>query len=182
MQNSTIRALIARQTGMRQVAVGAALACAGSAALAISAWIRVPMFPVPMTMQTAVVLMLGATLGARVGTAAAAAYLLEGALGLPVFAGASLIGTTGGYLAGFLLATFAVGLASERGWMRHPVGLFATLLAGEALIYLPGMTWLHVGFGLDLHSVLAGGLLPFLPGELVKFALVGGLLTAVRQR
>lgn len=182
MRNSTIRALAARRAGMQQIALGAALACAGSAALAISAWIRVPMLPVPMTMQTAVVLLLGAALGPRLGAAAVVAYLLEGALGLPVLAGASLAGTTGGYLAGFLLAAVAVGFAARLGWMHRPLGLIATLLVGEALIYLPGLVWLHVGFGLSLPAAVAGGVLPFLPGEAVKFALVGGLLTAVRRR
>src|SRR3954468_1638708 len=95
---------------------------AGSALLAAAAWVRVPMWPVPMTMQTFAVLLIGATCGPRLGAAAVAAYLAEAALGLPVLPGAKplvLGGPTFGYLIGFLLAAMMVGWATQRGWMRR---------------------------------------------------------------
>lgn len=176
MRISTIR-----QVAARRVLVGTVMALAGSAALAASAWIRVPMWPVPMTMQTAMVLMMAAALGPRLGAAAVLAYLIEGAVGLPVLAGASVVGPTAGYLVGFLLATVAVGFAAERGWMRRPVALVAVLLAAEVLIYLPGLAWLDLGWTHNLQAALAGGLLPFLPGEATKLALAAAVLHAVRR-
>ncbi len=182
MQNPMTRELATRRALVRQVVTGAAVALVGSTALAISAWIKVPMLPVPMTMQTAVVLLLAAGLGPRLGAAAVGAYILEGMLGLPVLAGVSITGATAGYLAGFLLASVAVGLAAERGWMHRLPMLLLVLAAGEVLIYAPGLAWLHFGLGLSVPATVAGGLLAFLPGEVVKLALVGALLGAARTR
>lgn len=181
MQISTQNGQAARRERIRQLVLGTLVALGGSIALALAANIRVPMLPVPMTMQTAAVLLLGATLGARRGVAAVGAYLMEGALGLPVLAGASLVGPTGGYLAGFLLAAAAVGWAGGHGMLRRALPALAVLLAGEALIYLPGVAWLHLGFGLDLRAALMAGALPFLPGEAAKLALVGTMLALARR-
>ena len=170
----------------RRGVLGSAVLVAGaSLLLAASAWVKVPMWPVPMTMQTFAVLLIGATCGASVGAAAVAAYLAEAALGLPVLAGAVPLlafGPTTGYLAGFLLAAAVVGLAAERGLTRRAVPLLAVLLAGEALIYLPGLAWLYGAFLHDAHAAVMAGLLPFLPGETAKLALAMAAILASQRR
>ena len=151
--------------------------------LVASAWVKVPMWPVPMTMQTLAVLLIGAACGATLAPAAVAATLAEAALGLPVLAGAAslaALGPTAGYLAGFLLAAAALGLAAERGAMRRTLPMLATLLAGEALIFLPGLAWLDIGFLHDARATLATGLFAFLPGEATKLALAAVIITAWR--
>ncbi len=169
----------------RGVLGNAALVAGASLLLAASAWVKVPMWPVPMTMQTFAVLLIGATCGARLGAGAVAVYLVEAAAGLPVLAGAAPLlafGPTSGYLAGFLLAAAAVGLAADRGWTRRALPLFAVLLAGEALIFLPGLAWLNAAFLHDARATLTAGLLPFLPGEAVKLALALAAIAASQRR
>ncbi|WP_374308594.1 biotin transporter BioY [Dongia sp.] len=151
---------------------------AGTALLAVSAHIQVPFWPVPMTMQTFVVLMIGAAFGARLGAATILAYLIEGALGLPVFATgagfAYMAGPTAGYLAGFLLAAALVGWFADRGHGRSVLTTLMAFLAGEAVILALGAGWLSAHFGAE--KAIATGLLPFLPGEGVKIALACALL------
>ncbi len=126
------------------------LAVAGAALMTIAAKIRIPFYPVPMSMQTFVVLTLGMAYGWRLGGATFALYLAEGALGLPVFAGtpekgiglAYMMGSTGGYLIGFVLAAMAVGWLAERGWDRSMVRTAGAMLIGNAIIYVPGLLWL----------------------------------------
>ena len=158
---------------------------AGSALLAACAWVRVPMWPVPMTMQTFAVLLIGASCGPRLGAAAVAAYLAEAALGLPVLAGGKplvLGGPTFGYLVGFLPAAVAVGWAARRGWTRRgwPT-LLGALLLGQALIYLPGLAWLHAAWLHDLRATLAAGLLPFLLGDALKLLLAAASLRLLHR-
>ncbi|MBK8157358.1 MAG: biotin transporter BioY [Rhodospirillaceae bacterium] len=156
----------------------AALVLAGTALLALSAHIKVPFWPVPMTMQTFVVLMIGAAFGARLAGVTVLAYLIEGALGLPVFAtGAGfhyMAGPTGGYLAGFLAAALIVGWFADRGHGRSLATSMVAFLVGEAVILALGTGWLAYHIGLD--KAIAGGLLPFLFGEGVKVALACALL------
>ncbi|WP_432285910.1 biotin transporter BioY [Aminobacter sp. BA135] len=151
---------------------------AGSLLLTASAKIQVPFYPVPMTMQTLVVIGLGLALGPVRGTAAVALYLAQGALGLPVFAGtpekgiglAYMTGPTGGYLAGYLPAAVLAGWLAERGWDRNAVtAMLAALLAG-AVIYVPGLLWLGNVVGWD-KPVLAFGLYPFISGDVMKAVL-----------
>jgi biotin transport system substrate-specific component len=158
---------------------------AGSALLTAAAWVRVPMWPVPMTMQTFAVLLIGATCGSRLGAAAVVAYLAEAALGLPVLAGGKplvLGGPTFGYLVGFLLAAMAVGWATQRGWMRRgwPM-LLGVLLLGEALIHLPGLAWLYAAWLQDLRATLAAGLFPFLLGDALKLLLAAASLRLLHR-
>jgi biotin transport system substrate-specific component len=158
---------------------------AGSALLAACAWIRVPMWPVPMTMQTFAVLLVGATCGPRLGAAAVAAYLAEAALGLPVLAGGTplvLGGPTFGYLVGFLPAAVAVGWAARRGWTRRgwPT-LLGVLLLGQTLITLPGLAWLHAAWLHDLRATLAAGLFPFLLGDGLKLLLAAASLRLLHR-
>jgi biotin transport system substrate-specific component len=168
----------------------AVLAVLGSALLTLSAKIQVPFYPVPMTMQTLVVLLIGLAFGARLGVATVALYLAEGAAGLPVFAGtpekgiglAYMIGPTGGYLLGFVCAAAVAGWLVER--RRDAAGLALTVVAGSIAIYAPGVLWLasFVGFGKALEL----GLAPFLWGDLLKaglaFALALGGAAMVRRR
>lgn len=164
----------------------AALVGAGIAALAISAKIMVPMFPVPMSMGTFAVLTIGAAYGARLGLVTIIGYMLVGMLGFDVFAKSTadlngfeyMMGSTGGYLVGFVLATLALGLLAARGWDRSPVKMAAALLLGNALIYIPGVLWLGVLYGFD-KPLLAWGLTPFLVGDAVKLALAALLLPAL---
>lgn len=149
------------------------LVTGGSLLVALFAQVRIPLpfTPVPLTGQTFAVLLVGALLGARRGAWSLALYLLQGALGAPVFAGGKaglvhLFGPTGGYLLGFLVAAWLVGWLAERGGERRlPVSLL-TFLLGEGVIYLFGLPWLALFVGWE--RVLVTGLFPFLPGDLIK--------------
>jgi biotin transport system substrate-specific component len=153
------------------------LAATGSILLTISAKIQVPFWPVPMTMQTFVVLVLGVAYGSRLGGATVLLYLVQGALGLPVFAGtpekgiglAYMAGPTGGYLVGFLLAAVAVGWLAERGWARSVPSTLAAMLVGTAIVFACGIAWLSKLIGLP--QAISDGLVPFLLSEAVKIAL-----------
>lgn len=155
-----------------------ALVAFGVAAMAVAAKVKVPMWPVPITMQTFVVLSLGAAYGARLGAATMLAYLAVGALGFDVFTGSSadsagiayMLGGTGGYLVGFALAAAFMGWAAARGWDRSAPRMAAAMLAGTALIYVPGLLWLGALHGFD-KPILAWGLTPFLMGDALKLAL-----------
>ena len=155
------------------------LALLGSALLTVSAKIQVPFYPVPMTLQTLVVLLLGLALGWRLAFATVLLYLAQGAIGLPVFAGtpekgiglAYMLGPTGGYLLGFALAAAVTGWIAGR--RRDLLALVGAVLAGTATIWVCGVLWLAslVGF----QQALALGLVPFLLGDLVKAALAVAL-------
>jgi biotin transport system substrate-specific component len=161
----------------------AALVIGGIAVLTVSAKTQLPMIPVPMTMQSAAVLLLAAAYGLRLGLATVLAYLLLGALGAPVFAGAAaglayFAGPTGGFLLGFALAAAVVGGLCERGWSRGG-RLLLSLGAGTAIPFMTGAAWLAVLS--DGQTALAVGVMPFLPGAVLKLALVFSLLTAARR-
>ena len=141
--------------------------------------IQVPFYPVPVSMGTFAVLAIGMAYGPRLGAVTVLLYLAEGAAGLPVFANtpergiglAYMVGPTGGYLVGYVLAAAAVGGLAERGWDRNVFTAAAAMLVGNALIYIPGLFWLGVLFGWD-KPILAWGLTPFVLGDLLKLALV----------
>ncbi|HZS82495.1 MAG TPA: biotin transporter BioY [Stellaceae bacterium] len=164
------------------VARSAVLAIAASLALAVSAKIQVPFWPVPMTMQSLVVLLIGLGYGSRLGAAAILLYLGEGAAGLPVFAGPAagpgyFLGPTGGYLVGFLLSAIFVGWLAEQGWGRGLPRLTVTLTAGHILLFIPGVAWLAVLFGWS--KAIALGVTPFIAATIVKTLLGIALVTAV---
>jgi biotin transport system substrate-specific component len=152
---------------------GIVLAVIGSILLTISAKIQVPFWPVPMTMQTLVVLVLGVAYGSRLAGATVLLYLAQGALGLPVFAAGSglayMSGPTGGYLVGFLLAAVATGWLAERGWARSVASTLAAMLIGTVIVFACGIAWLGTLIGLP--QAINAGLMPFLPSEAVKVAL-----------
>ncbi len=161
----------------------AAVIVAASLFIALMAHVRLPLpfTPVPLTGQTFAVLLVGAALGSRRGTAAVLVYLAEGALGLPVFAGgaglAYLLGPTGGYLFGFLAAAWLSGRFAERGNDRRLATAWVGFLAGEAAIYALGVPWLALFVGFP--QAVALGLLPFLLGDFLKALAAGLLLPAV---
>lgn len=162
------------------------LAVAGTLALTLSAKIQMPFYPVPMTMQTFVVLVIGMAYGWRLGGATLFLYLAEGVVGLPVFAGtpekgiglAYMMGGTGGYLVGFVLAAAACGWLAERGWDRNVMTTALAMFIGNVIIYIPGLLWLGVVFGWD-KPILQWGLIPFIVGDLAKLGLAGVVLPLV---
>ena len=182
----TLAAVLAQDSGSTRFLRGALLAVIGTALLTISARIQVPFYPVPLTMQTFVVLTLGMALGWRLGVATLLLYMAEGALGLPVFAGTPekgigwlyMAGPTGGYLLGFVLAAGVCGWLAERGWDRHVVWTALAMLIGNALIYIPGLLWLGTLLGWD-KPILEWGLVPFVLGDLVKLALAAAVLPLI---
>jgi biotin transport system substrate-specific component len=163
-----------------------ALVVIGIAALAIAAKIRVPFWPVPITMQTFVVLTVGAAYGMRLGVATLLGYLLVGALGFDIFTSSSaekygleyMMGGTGGYLVGFVLAAGVLGWLARRGWDRSIVKMAAAMLIGNAIIYVPGVLWLGYLYAgsQGWATVLDWGLWPFLAGDALKLALAAMIL------
>jgi biotin transport system substrate-specific component len=169
----------------------AALVALFSAFVALTARIEIPLWPVPMTLQTLGVVFTGAALGSRRGALALLLYLAEGAVGLPVFAGGAsgvvyMAGPTAGYLVGFVVAAGVVGWLAERGWDRRLVWTVLAMLVGNLVIYVLGVSWL-AGFLGDLRAALVQGMLIFVPGDLVKIvvaalALPGGWSLVRRHR
>jgi biotin transport system substrate-specific component len=175
-----------RADGIAGVARAVVLAALGTALLTVSAKINIPLPFVPMTLQTLVVLMIGAAYGWRLGTATLIAYLAEGAMGMPAFAGpigglAPLLGPTAGYLYGFVVAAFVTGWLSERGWDRSVPRLFVAMAVGHIVIFGMGFAWLAFGMKLGVDKAWLVGVLPFVAGSLVKNALGAALVPAVRR-
>ncbi len=169
------------------------LAFAGSLLVAGAAQISIPMWPVPMTLQTLVVLGLGAAYGARLGAATLGLYALEGAIGLPFFANGKsglfddkldylLPASSMGYVVGFILAAWAVGKLIESGWANSLLRSALATLAGAVLLYVPGLVWLAIwaaktqgmDAGAAISAALNWGLYPFAFGDAIK-AIIAGL-------
>lgn len=155
------------------LARNAVLAVLGSFLVAAAAQVNVPMIPVPMTLQTLAVLMIGAAYGSRLGAATLALYALEGAIGLPVFAEfkSGIMLASFGYVLGFIAAAYVVGRLAERGWDRSVPKMFAAMLLGAAVVYVPGLVWLSAWIGVP--AAIQYGLTPFLVGDVVKAAVAG---------
>jgi len=153
----------------------------GTLLLTLSAKIKIPFYPVPMTMQTFVVLMIGITLGTKIGLLTVSLYLLEGILGLPVFAnspekGVGLVyftGPTMGYLVGFLIAVY---FSSSFKYNKGIIDTFLKLSFSVSFIYLIGLIWLGILIGWD-KSLFKLGAQPFLIAELFKVLLLSFLAT-----
>jgi len=168
----------------------------GIAALTLAAQVKVPVWPSPVLMNlgTFAVLTIAAAYGPRLGLATMAGWLMIGALGFDVFQSSTaenaglayMAGPTGGYLLGYLFATLALGLAARRGWDRSVGGMAAALVAGNVLIYVPGLLWLGYLIAGGLFDpakyasvwdqTLAWGLTPFLVGDALKLALAAVLV------
>ena len=148
----------------------------GSILLTISAKIKIPFYPVPMTMQTFVVVLMGITFGWKIGVATISLYLFEGVIGLPVFAGTPekgiglsyFMGPTMGYLIGFLFATFFAGYLNLK---TNMFSVFLKLILSVSIIYIFGILWLGNLIGWD-KPILELGLMPFLLAELFKISLL----------
>ncbi|PIE10564.1 MAG: biotin transporter BioY [Rhodobacterales bacterium] len=185
MNDAVLTETFGAQDGALKLAKQVALVIAGIALLALAAKIKVPMWPVPITMGTFAVLGVGAAYGPRLGLVTILGYLAVGALGYDVFAGSSaekagltyMMGGTGGYLVGYALAAVALGWFARQGWDRSVGKMAVAMLIGNAIIYVPGLLWLGQLYGWD-QPILAWGLTPFLIGDAVKLALAALLLPA----
>jgi len=150
------------------------LLIAGVALLAICAHLKVPFYPVPITMQTLAVMLIGFTYGARLGSSTVVVYLSFGAIGAPVFAGgaglAYMSGPTGGYLFGFLVAVYLIGYFTEKGYGRTFISTLLLTLLGTIVFYVFGVGWLTTILGFE--KAITFGLLPFLYGDVLKLFLL----------
>ena len=174
------------------------LAVAGSLFVAGAAQVTVPFWPVPMTLQSMAVLLVGGAYGARLGAATLALYALEGAIGLPFFAGGKggifdakldylFPASSMGYVVGFVLAAALVGYLAQSGWINSFFRMVAATLIGAAVLYVPGLIWLAIwaaqtqGFDVAtaVQKSLTWGLYPFLVGDAVKAGIAGLGLSAV---
>ena len=172
--------------GASKLAKQAVLVVLGVMALAFFAKIKIPMWPVPVTMGTFAVLTIGAAYGPRLGLATIMGYMIVGALGFDVFASSSaekfgleyMMGGTGGYLVGYVLATLALGFAARKGWDRSILMMAVAMLVGNALIYIPGLLWLGELYGWD-KPILQWGFTPFVIGDVLKLVLAALLVPAL---
>lgn len=168
--------------GSNSLATKGMMVLLGSVFIALAAQVSVPMFPVPMTMQTLAIMIVGLTFGSRLGAVTLLAYLAEGAAGLPVFANggmglASLMGPTAGFLFGFVGMAFLAGLAVEKGLAKGFVSTAIVAVLVSALLYVPGV--LYLGYAVPKGAAWAFevGAMPFLIGDVVKAVLSALVVT-----
>lgn len=168
-----------------------ALVLGGSLLVGLSAQVSVPMYPVPMTLQTLMISVIGLTFGARLAAWTLLAYLAQGAMGLPVFAGGAaglpyMFGPTGGFLAGFVAMAWMTGWLVERGLDRGVMRLFLAAFIPAFLLFVPGVLWLWTITPLSFEAAVMAGAVPFQLGGVVKSALaaviVAGGWAALRRR
>lgn len=200
LSSTVLTEAVGPSEGTARILKQVALVFAGIAAMAVLAKIKVPLWPlpVPITLQTFGVLLIGTAYGARLGLATMVGYLLVGALGFDVFTSSTaensglgyMLGGTGGYLLGFAVAALILGAVARRGWDRHVAGSLAGMVAATAVIYAMGMGWLGyliqrngwfdaAAFGSVWEQTLAWGLAPFVVGEAIKLALAALLVPAL---
>ena len=173
------------EKGAARLATQLLLAIVGTLLLTLSAKTRVLLGPVDISMQTLAVFLISAAFGMRLGVATLLLYMAEGAMGLPVFQGtpekgigiAYMLGSTGGYLAGFVVMAAIVGWAADRGWDRHPVKLFNAMLVAEIVMMAMGFAWLALLIGPEKSWQF--GVVPFIVGDLIKVGLAASLVPAV---
>jgi len=153
--------------------------------------VPVPGSPVPVTGQTLGVLLIGTTYGARLGLLTFASYLLAGIAGAPIFAPSAtspnhgidrIVGATGGYLVGMLVASFVLGYLADRKADQKFKTSFAALLLGDLIIFAFGLTWLHASLDLSWSATFAAGLTPFILGEALKIAITATSLPLVWRK
>lgn len=183
--------LLTASIGHQSIFKKVALVLGGSLFIATAAQITVPMWPVPVTLQTLAILLVGFSFGSRLALATMIAYLGQGAMGLPVFANGmnavAFAGPTAGFLLGFVAMAWAAGLAAERGLAKGVVSTALTALVLSAAIYLPGVMWpmlLAGGLGLDAGWVgqdasyyLGAFVAPFLIGDVIKAVIAALIVT-----
>jgi biotin transport system substrate-specific component len=185
---TTMRPLVSLalpEKGAARLATQLLLAIVGTLVLTLSAKTKVVLGPVDISMQTLAVFLIAAAFGMRLGVATLLLYMAEGAMGFPVFQStpekgigiAYMVGSTGGYLAGFVVMAAIVGWAADRGWDRHPIKLFNAILVAEIVMMAMGFAWLALLIGPEKSWQL--GVVPFIVGDLIKVALAASLVPAV---
>ena len=146
------------------------LAIIGSFLLIVSAKVQLPFYPVPMTMQTLVVLLIGMTYGPYLAAVTISLYIIQGVMGFPVFAGgggiAYIVGPTGGYIIGFLISATFLGLLANRGWGKTWKTSALSMIAGVFIIFLSGISWLSVYIGFE--AAILKGFIPFIYADCLK--------------
>jgi biotin transport system substrate-specific component len=175
------RPTLADRIFARSAVTDLALIASGTALTALSAQLIIPMYPVPFTMQTFVVLIVGSTLGTTRGTLSMLLYAMLGLVGLPVFGGASsgaavLFGASGGYIIGFIFAAALTGWLAQSNWDKKYLGAAVSFVAGGVVIFAFGLMGLSMSLHLGLQDTLAGGLYPFAITEVLKAALATALI------
>ncbi|MFA7123714.1 MAG: biotin transporter BioY [Candidatus Delongbacteria bacterium] len=157
-----------------------------SAVLGIAALsqIIIPLYPVPFTGQTLGILLSAGILGRKKGMLAVLSYILLGTMGMPFFAGgnfglARLAGPTGGYLTGFIAASFIVGYLSDKGYFKNFTMSVICMTAGNLVIYISGVIWLSEF--IRTSDLLATGVYPFIPGDMIKIVIAASLVPAARK-
>lgn len=173
------------QKGAMRLATQILLALAGTLLLTVSAKTKVMLGPVDLSLQTLAVLLIATAFGLRLGVATLLLYMAQGAAGLPVFQStpekgiglAYMLGSTGGYLAGFVVMAAIVGWAADRGWDRNPFKLAGAMLAAEAVMMAMGFAWLAMLIGPEKSWQF--GVLPFVVGDLIKVGLAAAFVPAV---
>lgn len=179
--NGSMATAVAELPALKQ----AGLVLVASWLLAASSWVSVPMVPVPMTMQTLAVCLVGAMMGPRLGTLAVLVWFGQAIIGLPLLAGGSggaapFFGPTAGYLVAFPIAAGLTGVLVSRGWDgQRPVRLFIAMLIANGLCLALGGAWLARLIGPD--AALATGVLPFILGGILKSALGAAMLAAAAR-
>ena len=159
----------------------------GVALIAISAKIKVPLWPnpTPVTLQTLAIFALASAYGSRLAVATVMSYMIVGAMGLPVFTGTPekgigllyMAGPTGGYLAGFVLMAYITGLAADYGWSRSPFKMAGAMMVGEIIMLTIGALWMGYLFGAD--KIIAWGVGPFIVTDMIKLAIAACLVPAI---
>ena len=176
---SIAQATIADRFVPRTIVNNISLVLGGALITALAAQVQIPMWPVPLTLQTFAVLLVGATLGAGRGAASLSVYLAMGAAGLPVFASAkTLTGAlpTVGYIVGFVAAAALVGFLASKGFSKTPLKVAFSFAAGSAIIYGFGVAGLMITLGLSISQAIAAGVIPFLIGDVAKAVAAAAML------
>ena len=159
--------------GINQHVINISLILFGTLLLTISAKVQVPFWPVPMTMQTFIVFLIGATYGVRLSFFTLVTYLFEGAIGLPVFATGGgivyLTGPTSGYLYGMMIAAPMISYFANKGFTTSYIKSFISIILGSIIIFALGV--LYLGSIIGYNKAIQAGLMPFIPSELFKIAL-----------
>jgi biotin transport system substrate-specific component len=183
-QTTFAEAFVPLKLANQSLAYKALAVLIGTAFLAVSSWISVPMVPVPVTMQTFAVTMVGALYGWRLGGITVVAWLLQSFVGLPVLADGTpgqiaFAGATAGYLFSFPVVAVFVGLLAERGLTRNPFAAFSVMVLGNALCLALGGAWLANMIGLEKAWIF--GVAPFIIGGVLKSALAAATIEMFRR-